>query len=52
MQIYCVKLYCEKYKIKLLSKSIIDVNYKIGFGWKLNTKAHILGESFLRHEFQ
>ncbi|SDF05230.1 hypothetical protein SAMN05421825_0931 [Epilithonimonas hungarica] len=29
MQIYSVKLYCAQYKIKLLSKSIIDVDYKL-----------------------
>jgi hypothetical protein len=29
MQIYSVKLYCVQYKIKLLSKSIIDVDYKL-----------------------
>lgn len=31
VQIYGVKLYCARYKIKFTSKSIIDVNYKCCF---------------------
>lgn len=31
VQMYGVKLYCAKYKVKFTSKSMIDVNYKGAF---------------------